>query len=104
MEFFTKVIIQARTGSTRLPGKVLREFCGKPILWHVWNRICYSKKVDEKQFENVPYLADLINFIEDIPPLRERKEDLAVIVDKYLKKYTWKYQKKISKNMQNKKQ
>ncbi|OGC05975.1 hypothetical protein A2230_08660 [candidate division WOR-1 bacterium RIFOXYA2_FULL_36_21] len=32
----------------------------------------YSKKVDEKQFENVPYLADLINFIEDIPPLRER--------------------------------
>lgn len=41
------VIIQARLGSTRLPGKVLKSLCGKPILWHVWNRLTYSKNVDE---------------------------------------------------------
>lgn len=43
----TSVIIQARVGSTRLPGKVLKDLCGKPILWHVWNRLSHSKKVDE---------------------------------------------------------
>lgn len=42
-----KVIVQARTGSTRLPGKVLKELCGKPILWHLWNRLCRAKKVDD---------------------------------------------------------
>ncbi|KAF0150782.1 MAG: acylneuraminate cytidylyltransferase [Ignavibacteria bacterium] len=43
----TAVIIQARLGSTRLPGKVLKELCGKPILWHVWNRLSHSQNVDE---------------------------------------------------------
>lgn len=47
MEFSTKVIVQARIGSTRLPGKVLKELCGKPVLWHVWNRLCHAKKVDD---------------------------------------------------------
>src|SRR3546814_4287612 len=31
-----KVVIPARLGSTRLPGKVLREVGGKPIVQHVW--------------------------------------------------------------------
>ncbi|MEW6653831.1 MAG: acylneuraminate cytidylyltransferase, partial [Bacteroidota bacterium] len=42
----TSVIIQARLASTRLPGKVLKELCGKPILWHLWNRLSYAINVD----------------------------------------------------------
>jgi len=41
-------IIQARTTSTRLPNKVLLEIIdGKSMLWHVINRLRYSKKIDE---------------------------------------------------------
>lgn len=40
-------IIQARLGSTRLPGKILKEVSGMPILWHVVNRLSYSKLIDE---------------------------------------------------------
>lgn len=33
-----KVVIPARYGSTRLPGKPLRDIAGKPMLWHVFQR------------------------------------------------------------------
>ena len=39
-------IIQARTGSTRLPNKVFAKILGKPLLWHIYNRITYSKLID----------------------------------------------------------
>jgi len=39
-------IIQARMGSTRLPGKVLRPVFGKPILQHVIDRLSPSKTID----------------------------------------------------------
>ena len=40
-------IIQARMESTRLPGKVMKEICGKPILEHIVSRVKLSKKLDE---------------------------------------------------------
>jgi len=40
-------IIQARITSTRLPGKVLMEIEGKSMLWHVLNRLKFSKKLDD---------------------------------------------------------
>jgi len=40
-------IIQARMSSTRLPGKVMEDISGKPMLWHVINRIRYSKLIDK---------------------------------------------------------
>lgn len=38
-------IIQARMSSTRLPGKVLTDICGKSMLWHVVDRLKYSKLI-----------------------------------------------------------
>ncbi|MGE4232547.1 MAG: cytidyltransferase [Bacteriovoracia bacterium] len=40
-------IIQARTGSTRLPNKIFAEIQGRPFLWHVVHRLKPSKKVDK---------------------------------------------------------
>jgi spore coat polysaccharide biosynthesis protein SpsF (cytidylyltransferase family) len=40
-------IIQARMGSTRLPGKVLMDIEGKPMLWHVVERTKQAKNIDE---------------------------------------------------------
>lgn len=46
MELNQKItaIIQARMGSKRLPGKILKTIQGKPMLWHIVNRL---KMVDE---------------------------------------------------------
>lgn len=43
----TIAIIQARTGSTRLPGKVLKLLAGKTVLSHVIERVKQSKQIDE---------------------------------------------------------
>ncbi len=32
-------VIQARMGSTRLPGKVLKPIAGKPLIWHIVHRL-----------------------------------------------------------------
>jgi spore coat polysaccharide biosynthesis protein SpsF len=42
-----EAIIQARMGSTRLPGKVMMDLCGKPVLWHVVERVKQAAQVDE---------------------------------------------------------
>lgn len=40
-------LVQARVGSTRLPGKILREICGKTILHHEIDRLKKCKEIDE---------------------------------------------------------
>lgn len=40
------LIIQARTGSNRLPNKVLMELCGKPMLEHIIERVKICQNVD----------------------------------------------------------
>jgi len=40
-------IVQARMGSTRLPGKSLIVIEGRPLLEHIVNRVSYSKTIDE---------------------------------------------------------
>jgi len=43
----TVVIIQARMGSSRLPGKVMKELYGKTVLEHVVERVRQSEEVNE---------------------------------------------------------
>ena len=40
-------IIQARMGSSRLPGKIMKDFCGKPSLYRMLERVKQSKYIDE---------------------------------------------------------
>jgi len=40
-------IIQARVGSTRLPNKVFAELSGKPLIWHVVERVRRSKRIEK---------------------------------------------------------
>lgn len=40
-------IIPARYGSTRLPGKPLKDILGHPMIWWVYRRVCTVDKLDE---------------------------------------------------------
>jgi spore coat polysaccharide biosynthesis protein SpsF len=40
-------IIQARMGSTRLPGKVLMPLAGQPVLWHIICRLKKCRTIDD---------------------------------------------------------
>ncbi len=40
-------IIPARFGSTRLPGKPLKDILGYPMIWWVYKRVCEVDKLDE---------------------------------------------------------
>lgn len=39
-------IIQARMRSVRLPGKVLMDLCGRPMLWHIVERLGHCRNLD----------------------------------------------------------
>ena len=40
-------IVQARLGSSRLPGKVMKKICGKTVLGHVYERLKLSKYLND---------------------------------------------------------
>ena len=39
-------IVQARNGSSRLSGKVLKNLSGKPLIFHVFDRLKTSKYIN----------------------------------------------------------
>lgn len=43
----TLCIIQARMGSSRLPGKVMMPLAGKEVIWHVYHRVKQCKHIDQ---------------------------------------------------------
>lgn len=57
-------IIQARMGSTRLPGKVMRDICGTPMIQRIWDRLAECCLTTQRVIA-VPYSLenqDLISF------------------------------------------
>lgn len=41
------VVIPARWKSERLPGKMLADLGGRPLLWHTWKRVCRMNRATE---------------------------------------------------------
>jgi spore coat polysaccharide biosynthesis protein SpsF len=66
-------VIQARMGSTRLPGKVLRPIAGKPLLWHIVHRLKRS------QFIERIAIATSVNPRDDAIVEFGREHDVAVV-------------------------
>jgi len=83
-------IIQARMGSTRLPGKVMAEIAGKPVLWHVVYRVRQAQQVDEVVVATTDKAADqaIIDFAsaEGILVFRGSEED---VLDRYYQAAKW---------------
>ncbi len=77
-------IVQARMGSTRLPGKVLAEIAGKPMLWHVAQRVRRAKAVHDVVVATTDCAADdpVVAFCqrEKIPVFRGSEND---VLDRY---------------------
>lgn len=61
-------IIQARSGSTRLPGKVLKDLCGKTALEQMLNRVQRSRHVDEIMVATTIEPADIeiVNLVSSL--------------------------------------
>ena len=61
----TAVIIQARMGSKRLPGKIMKKIMGKPMIEYLIQRISEAKLVDDliiatsDQKENLQFIEFL---------------------------------------------
>ena len=73
-------IIQARCGSTRLPEKIFKDLYGKPILWHVCNRVKQTPLVSQiiVATTNLPEDAVVENFCStnNIPFYRGSSDDV----------------------------
>jgi spore coat polysaccharide biosynthesis protein SpsF len=66
-------VIQARMGSTRLPGKVLKPIAGKPLLWHIVHRLKRSQFIEQVA------IATSVNPRDDAIVEFGRENDVAVV-------------------------
>jgi len=80
----TAVIIQARLGSTRLPGKAMKELCGKPLLYYSVKRCSLSKYADKVIVATTTNRNDdkIVRWCEknNVPYYRGSEED---VLDRY---------------------
>lgn len=60
-------VIQARMKSKRLPGKVLLPLLGKPVLWRIFERLKFSKKIDKICISTStdPSIGPIVKFAEE---------------------------------------
>src|ERR1700690_752469 len=66
-------IVQARMGSPRFPGKVLRPIAGRPLLWHIVHRLRKSKLIADVA------VATSTNLLDDAIVEFGRREGVTVI-------------------------
>src|SRR5215469_10820781 len=66
-------VIQARMGSTRLPGKVLKPIAGKPLLWHIVHRLKRSEFIEQIA------IATSTNPLDDAIVEFGRENDVVVV-------------------------
>ncbi len=66
-------IIQARMGSTRFSGKVLRSLAGKPVLWHIVHRLRKCRSLDGIA------IATSVNPADDPVEAFGRSENIPVV-------------------------
>ena len=73
-------IIQARMGATRLPGKVLMNLAGKPVLWHIITRLQRATHLDSicvaTTIENEDNRINEVCRMWDIPVCRGSRDDV----------------------------
>src|ERR1700750_3327786 len=73
-------VIQARMGSTRLPGKVLKPIAGKPLLWHIVHRLRASRLIEDIAIATTTNPADeaIVEFAaaEGVTVLRGPEDDV----------------------------
>ena len=73
-------VIQARMGSTRLPGKVLKPVAGKPLLWHIVHRLKASRLIEDIAIATTTNPLDeaIVEWgaAEGIPVLRGPEDDV----------------------------
>ena len=82
------VVVPARYGSTRLPGKPLLEIAGEPMVAHVWRRACLSHAsrvvvaTDDSRIREamLPYGAEVIMTRADHPSGTDRLAEVADIL------------------------
>ena len=83
-------IVQARMGSTRLPGKVLMDISGWSMLWHVVNRVRQAKWVDKVVVATSGSVSDdpvaTLCEQEGIPCFRGSEDD---VLDRYYQAAKW---------------
>lgn len=78
------VIIQSRMGASRLPGKSLIDVHGKPLIWHVIERVRHAKEVDGIMLATTKEKVDdpLADFFKSIG-VRAYRGDLNDVLDRY---------------------
>ncbi|EED36082.1 3-deoxy-D-manno-octulosonate cytidylyltransferase [Luminiphilus syltensis NOR5-1B] len=83
------VVIPARYGSTRLPGKALADICGEPMIYWVWQRALEASPLsvvvatDDQRIADVMSArgADVVMTREDHPSGTDRLAEVAAIRD-----------------------
>jgi spore coat polysaccharide biosynthesis protein SpsF len=88
------IVLQARMNSKRLPGKVMKMICGKPIIGHILDRLrlvensdmiitATTKKVIDDIIEEYSYQQGVVCFRGDEDDVLNRFYDLAQYYDLY---------------------